>query len=322
MRNFVIVVVTILILLLNGTTLMAGEITYTVKSGDTLWQIACNNGITVDYLKQINNVTSDFIAVGDELVIGYQTAVEDQSSDDVITYKVKPGDTLWKIANNNGITVDYLKQINNLSLDFISPGDELILSQEAGEPVSSDNISTYTIHAGDNLWKIASKFGLSVDWLKVNNNLLSDEIYIGDKLIVRLQNGNDVSRSGLNISATRLMEKAAEYLNTPYVYGGQYPGGFDCSGFVKYVFAQFGYNLPRTAASQFQIGQPVEKTNLLPGDLIFFKCHNYYIDHVGIYAGSNQFIHSSSPRSGGVIYTSLSEDFYSRSYAGAKRILR
>lgn len=118
-----------------------------------------------------------------------------------------------------------------------------------------------------------------------------------------------------------LMELATKHLGTPYRYGGKSPGGFDSSGFVKYNFSQVGINLPRIAAEQATMGTAVAKEELLPGDLVYFRCGGGGIDHVGIYSGNNQFIHSSSPRSGGVIYSSLAEGYYARSYEGARRII-
>ncbi|NLB88524.1 MAG: C40 family peptidase, partial [Syntrophomonadaceae bacterium] len=79
-------------------------------------------------------------------------------------------------------------------------------------------------------------------------------------------------------------------------------------------------NLNRTAADQYKHGVAVSKDELQIGDLVFFASGKY-IDHVGIYSGNGMFIHSSSPRSGGVIYSSLTEGYYARTYVGAKRIL-
>jgi peptidoglycan endopeptidase LytE len=80
--------------------------------------------------------------------------------------------------------------------------------------------------------------------------------------------------------------------------------------------------LPHNAASQYGLGVTVAKTDLVPGDLLFFACSGSGIDHVGIYSGNGSFIHSSSPRSGGVIYSSLNYGYYLNAYVGAKRIIR
>ncbi len=109
---------------------------------------------------------------------------------------------------------------------------------------------------------------------------------------------------------------AMQYLGTPYVWGGSSPGGFDCSGFVMYVFAQMGVSLPHHAASQYSYGVPVSQDQLEPGDLVFFDG----LGHVGIYIGGGQFIHS--PHTGDVVkISSLSDSWYAATYVGARRII-
>ena len=125
-----------------------------------------------------------------------------------------------------------------------------------------------------------------------------------------------VSRGGVETGA-RVVSLASSYLGTPYSYGGSSLDGFDCSGFTQFVMNQYGYKLPRTAESQYSAGTYIEKSNLIPGDLVFFGTP---INHVGIYAGNNKFIHSSSYSSGGVIYSYLDEGYYLKNYIGAKRI--
>jgi cell wall-associated NlpC family hydrolase len=107
---------------------------------------------------------------------------------------------------------------------------------------------------------------------------------------------------------------AMRYLGTPYVYGGASPGGFDCSGFVMYVFGQMGVSLPHNAAAQYGFGTPVSRADLQPGDLVFFNG----LGHVGIYIGGGQFIHS--PHTGDVVKISSLTGWYSSTYVGARRI--
>ena len=109
---------------------------------------------------------------------------------------------------------------------------------------------------------------------------------------------------------------AMQYLGTPYVWGGSSPSGFDCSGFVMYVYAQVGISLPHNAAMQYNtVGVPVSQAELQPGDLVFFDG----LGHVGIYIGGGQFIHA--PHTGDVVkISSLYDSWYASTYVGAKRV--
>ncbi len=112
---------------------------------------------------------------------------------------------------------------------------------------------------------------------------------------------------------------AKQYMGVPYVWAGSSPSGFDCSGFVSYVFKSNGYQTNRTAAAIYQNGVAVDKSELQPGDAVFFASSSQAIGHVGIYIGDGQFIHASSG-AGYVTINSLDESYYSRMYVGARRI--
>ena len=110
----------------------------------------------------------------------------------------------------------------------------------------------------------------------------------------------------------------------PYVYGGAGPSGFDCSGFTMYIYGQFGIRLPHGATDQMRYGAAVDRSQLQPGDLIFFH-DDYYssstASHCGIYVGNDQFVHASTYGSGGVLLTALNGNpYYSAHYIAARRM--
>ncbi len=151
--------------------------TYIVKSGDTLWSIARNNGLTVNELKALNNLTSNALSIGQVLKV---RKISDTPTTSVDTYTVKSGDTLYGIARMFGLTIDELKSLNNLTSNTLSIGQVLKVS-ESTVP-SSDNY--YVVKAGDSLYKIAGMYGTTVDELKRLNNLSSNALSVGQRLRV------------------------------------------------------------------------------------------------------------------------------------------
>lgn len=131
---------------------------------------------------------------------------------------------------------------------------------------------------------------------------------------------SDFSASVSGASGSEILAEAQKYLGTPYVNGGASPSGFDCSGFVYYVLKQCGYAPYRTPADQYKQGTAVDKSDLQPGDIVFFAgTYTSGLSHVGIYAGGGQFIHSPNSRST-VSYSDLTSGYWAEHYYGARRM--
>lgn len=145
-------------------------------------------------------------------------------------------------------------------------------------------------------------------------------------------NSNDLS-SGLGTAsnqktvesngtkATEIINNAQKYMGVPYVWGGTTPAGWDCSGYTQYVMKESGITIPRTAAEQYATGVAVNKNDLKIGDLVFFTTYKPGASHVGFYLGNDKFIHASSAAKQ-VTINSLSEDYYTEHYIGARRYIQ
>ena len=159
--------------------------------------------------------------------------------------------------------------------------------------------------------------GSTDEWYKVRYN--GEEGYVFKTYL----SANDPVSSPVSSSSEgeRIVSEAKNYLGTPYVYGGSSPSGFDCSGFVQYVFRQCGYSITRTAVTQSYDGYSVSTSSLQPGDiLIFGNGSNTGIGHSGIYIGGGQFIHASSG-GGRVMISELSQAYYAARLYDARRIV-
>lgn len=158
-------------------------------------------------------------------------------------------------------------------------------------------------------------------WYKVKLSNGQEGWIYGEYLSVR--SGSYASRGEADRNLVdKLIDFAKSFLGTRYVYGGSSPRGFDCSGFVSYVFSNFGFSLPRTADEQANIGDTVTRDSLEKGDLVFFKTlGSSIINHVGIYIGDGQFIHASSG-AGKVVISPLNEGYYLSHYIKAKRVIK
>ena len=129
------------------------------------------------------------------------------------------------------------------------------------------------------------------------------------------------SASTGSATGTQILAKATSYLGTPYVYGGASPSGFDCSGFVYYVYGTFGISVGRTPAAQYNAGSKVDKGSLQVGDIVLFSgTGGSGITHAGIYVGNGQFIHSPNSRST-VSYSDLTSGYWSEHFYCGIRVV-
>jgi peptidoglycan endopeptidase LytF len=155
--------------------------TYTVQRGDSLYSIASKFGVTIEELRNLNNLTSDVLTIGQMLMIPV-TGKKAPIAPSTVTYVVQRGDSLWTIAQEFGTTPDEIKRLNKLTSNILTIGQELIVPVK--EEGTAPPATTYTVKSGDSLWTIAQKFDTNVNELKKLNNLSTDLLHIGQEIIV------------------------------------------------------------------------------------------------------------------------------------------
>lgn len=154
--------------------------TYTVKKGDSLYQIAIKYNTTVDELKKINNLTSNSLSIGQ--VLKLPVSKEEPTEDKNNYHIVVKGDSLYQLAKKYNTTVEELQKINNLNSTSLSIGQKLTLPKTTETPPTGYNY--YTVVKGDSLYQIAKKYNTTADNLKKLNNLTSNLLSIGQQLKV------------------------------------------------------------------------------------------------------------------------------------------
>lgn len=184
---------------------------YYVQPGDTLYKIARNYNTTVDQIKRDNNLYSDYLYVGQRLHINNNTSN--------VIYYVKAGDTLYKLAERYGTTVREIRQLNNLYSDYLYIGQSLII------PVKNvQRQFTYYVQPGDTLYKIASRYGTTVQSIRASNNLYTDYLYVGQRLFINLDarsEGYQGKRLSVTEEELELLARAVYSEARGEIYEGQ-----------------------------------------------------------------------------------------------------
>ena len=178
--------------------------------------------------------------------------------------------------------------------------------------VESASAATYTVQSGDSLWKIATQHGISYQTLMNANHLSSSTIYVGQKLTINKQ------LSSVSNTTSKLLQVAKQQLGVKYTFGGAKPStGFDCSGYITYVFNQAGISTSRkTAAGFYQTAKKVSTPQI--GDIVFFaNTYKAGISHAGIYIGNNQMINASNS---GVSVANINSTYWKKHFVGYGRL--
>lgn len=175
---------------------------------------------------------------------------------------------------------------------------------------------------------VVSIVGIDNGWYKIKTSSGATG-YVSSEYMVTCKDSSGSRGDGTTAVAVasnssmgqQIVDYAKQFLGVPYVYGGNGPSSFDCSGFTSYIYRHFGYTLNRTASTQLSNGVAVSKSELQPGDLVFFRYNTSYpASHVGIYIGNGQFIHASTNKYQ-VQIDQLLTGHYANVYIAGRRIL-
>ncbi len=181
-----------------------------------------------------------------------------------------------------------------------------------------------TLFSNQNIFIIKNSNGKVIKGKKIrhNRNSFFNDLIKNQKILLSTLESRNYKR--VNFNKNHIIKDAKQYLGGKYVWGGTKPKGFDCSGYVKYLYEKEGIELPRTAYQQSKMGKLITRDKLKKGDLLFFltdKKRHIPITHVGMYIGNDKFIHAAS-RKKGIIISSFSKSKYSRYFVKAKRIIQ
>ena len=246
------------------------------------------------------------------------------------TYTVKSGDTLSAIAKKYNTSYTAVMKENGLSSTKIRIGQKLQIGEKTStgttvkaKSTASTSKTTYIVKRGDTLSSIAKKYGIKYTAIMSSNNLKSTAIKVGQKLTitktttVKAATTTTTTKVAAVSKGTKIRTVAEQYLGTPYVFGGNSPAGFDCSGFVYYVLKKSGTSISRTNASGFyNMAKKVSTPQV--GDLVFFS--NTYkagISHIGIYIGSGKMISASGSK---VNISTFQSGYWKSHFTGYGRI--
>ena len=263
-------------LLTTGTSALAAS--HKVVKNDSLWAISKKYGVSISSLKKANSLSGNTIYVGQTLKIpsSSKTAAVKAMATSSTTYKVAKGDTLWSIAKKYGVSVSALQKANNLSSSLIYIGQSLKLAS---------SLTSYTTNGVTKSTTTSSTTKSTTTKTKSSTSTSKTAVS---------QAPTSIKRSSTTASSANITAYALTFLGVPYVWGGTTPSGFDCSGYVQYVYNHFGINVGRTTYTQQYAGTKISVASAQAGDLYFWGSYGSAY-HVAIALGGGQYVMAPAP---------------------------
>jgi cell wall-associated NlpC family hydrolase len=297
-------IVLFVLLLSFNTNALAKQ--YKVRKGESLYSISKKLNISIDRIKEDNNLQNTEIKPNQILTI----SAKDLSTSTAKTkskptyYTVKKGDTLSKIARKTQIPMKKIMALNNVNQRSLRVGQRIVLSRKA--KVSEE--STY-VTANEDLEEYGDDSLTDDDNEDTANISKPDESLKKEELLGKWNSPDEVQL---------FVKVATGFIGAPYRFGGSSLKGIDCSSFVQKIYRIFDITLPRNAREQSKVGISVTREKLTEGDLVFFHTKRS-LGHVGIYIGNNEFVHASS-RGKVIRVDNLDAPYYQKRFQRAVRI--
>ncbi len=275
---------------------------HTIKQGDSLWKIAAKHKTTVSAICRANGISENAtLKLGTTITVPSKQAAK-PAAKATAAAAAKPRviqRTVYMHATHDNVVLRSKPSTSAQKLGLLNP---------------TMNLKAMSVHGS---WVKVSADGRLCGY--VSRSLVAHGPGTSASSETSAKAPQEVSTESETAGDQGLIRTALNYRGTRYRRGGTSRGGFDCSGFTRYIYAKYGVGLPHSSSAQASIGTPVSKSELREGDLVFFQTYRKGISHVGIYIGNNSFVHAAS-NGRGVTVDSLSSGYYAPRYRGARRV--
>ena len=281
-----------------------------VKNGDTLYSISKKFDVSIDQIKQDNNLNKSKIRPHQILNIATEGSSKSitkskptaKSKSKPVYYTVRKGDTLSKIARKTQLPTKKLMALNHVNQKSLRVGQKLVLARSTSKP--APHVSEVNEAAEDDDNSLTDE-----DEDDVSTAAETTEPEKKEELLGKWNSPDEMQL---------FVKVATGFIGAPYRFGGSSLKGIDCSSFVQKIYRIFDITLPRNAREQSKVGVSIDREKLAEGDLIFFHTKRS-LGHVGIYIGNNEFVHASSRRKV-VRIDSLDTPYYQKRFQRAVRV--
>jgi peptidoglycan hydrolase-like protein with peptidoglycan-binding domain len=214
-------------------------------------------------------------------------------------------DSYQQFSSTKLLVGDKGEQVKQLQLKLKKLGYFSYTADGNFGPLTKDAIMTYQ-----------KKYGLQVDGIAGPNTL--KHLFMNQNVKGKTIISKSIKKQSSYSVNTSIIKHAKQLIGTPYRWGGTTPNGFDCSGFIRYVFSQKGFTIPRTVSDLWNYGISTSKPSV--GDVVFFQTYKKGPSHAGIYIGNGNFLHAGSSK--GVTISKMSTSYWAKRYIGSKRIIQ